>query len=115
MNPTAAGPSNEVDAWLLPKNFPSHLTPVVLQIRMEQGVKMRITCEETTTIGAVVTAVNAERRRREMPSLGSKRVLCTNMPPRVYEDAMETVASAGLAPNAALFIRARLQQPGAEA
>jgi len=97
----------EADVWLLPGNFPEHLSPVILQVRMEGGLKLRITCEEGTTIGTVITAVNAERRRRELPSLGPKRVLSTNMPPRAYEDLTETVGAAGLAPNAALFIRVR--------
>jgi hypothetical protein len=109
VNPCAAGPQDAETFTLLPEGHPG--PQVVLNIRMEQGWRLLLTCAEDTTSAAVVKAVNACRWKRQLPSLGAKRVLSSNMPPRsLDESSEETMAQAGLAPNAALFVRVRGEQ-----
>jgi hypothetical protein len=109
VNPCAAGPQDAETFTMLAEG---HTGPqVVLNIRMEQGWRLLLTCAEDTTVAAVVKAVNACRWKRQLPSLGAKRVLSSNMPPRSLEESSdETMTQAGLAPNAALFVRVRGEQ-----
>merc|ERR1719387_1169255 len=109
VNPCAAGPQDAETFTMLPADYSG--PQVVLNIRMEQGWRLLLTCAEDTTIASVVKAVNACRFKRQMPSLGAKRVLSSNMPPRsLEENSDETMAQAGLVPNAALFVRVRGEQ-----
>lgn len=107
--PVAAmvGPVDGVETLDLLAQGRLESAPVVtLSVRMERGEKIVLRTEVETTVGAVLAVLNRVRRERKMPSISpGVRALCTNMPPRTYESEEETVTQAGLAPNAALFVR----------